>query len=347
MLVLTGVIGLLIAGFALVGLGDSLGTHAGDEGTDDSNASADRDTSARQQDTDLPDLLAQAWNDSQGDGMILTGQSGDEILAGGDGHDLIHGGAGDDQIGGRDGDDTLFGGAGRDDMHGAEGHDSLSGGADADTLYGGSGNDILLGDDGADLLFGQSGDDTLYSGEGDDSLQGGPGNDILFGGAGDDALHGGLGDDTLVAGTGADTLFGGVGNDLLLGNLVKGDGPSDPSYLNGAQGDDTIVAGSGDIISGGPDTDLFTLGHWITDPVQIMDFNSAEDRLLVVYDNNITNDPLIELRVGETANDRMNLYLDGAHIASFSGTDAPHLSDIVLMAQSDLAGLTWGGYLPR
>jgi Ca2+-binding RTX toxin-like protein len=339
MLILTGMIGLLLVGIAFAGLAGPFGAEDATDSEETANTPSETDALPRQADTDLPDMLTLALDDLQGDGTVITGTTGDDILAGGAGNDLIHSGAGEDQIGGRGGDDTLIGGAGRDDLHGAEGDDSLLGGNDADTLYGGDGNDTLFGEDGDDVLFGQSGDDTLYGGDGMDSLQGGPGNDLLFGGAGNDALHGGLDNDTLIGGAGADTLFGGVGDDLLVGYVGTGDDLSQPSYLNGGDGDDTIIAGNGDIVSGGRGADLFTLGHWITDPVQIMDFDTVEDRLLVVFDDITHNSPVVELREGDPLDDRTKLYLDGVHIASFAGSGGLQLSDIVLIGETEFGSV--------
>ena len=110
----------------------------------------------------------------------------------------------------------------------------------------------------------------------------------------------------------------------------------DADYLNGGDGEDTIIAGSGDIVTGGRGADLFQLGHWITDPSEIMDFDLAEDSLLVVFDDTSGAEPLIELRADDGGSDRINLYLDGAHVASLSGASGLMLSDIVIMGQSQM-----------
>jgi Ca2+-binding RTX toxin-like protein len=293
------------------------------------------------QDSDLATAPAASdITEDTGQPLVLTGSAGDEILAGQAGEDMIDGAAGDDQIGGRDGADTLLGNDGRDDLHGADGNDSLSGGAENDTLYGGSGDDALFGGGGDDLLFGQNGDDALTGGDGADSLHGGPGSDILRGGAGDDALHGGLGNDTLIGDTGADTLFGGDGDDLLNGILTDDQAQPDADFLNGGDGADTILAGSGDIVTAGRGTDFLTMGHWITDPVQVVDFDATEDSLIVVYDDTTGTDPMIELRPDDGGTDRVDLFLDGTHIASLAGGSGLTLSDIALVGQSQLLTLS-------
>lgn len=357
MLIMTGIFGLFMAGTALVGMSGLFSK----TDTDLANDNADPLTNGHSDEQELSssdDGLMQIMFDSAeivsavSDTKMSSEFSSDlaepkeplqpvgAILAGEGEDDLIAGGPGDDQIGGRAGDDTLYGGGGNDDLHGAEGDDHLSGGEGDDTLYGGGGDDTLYGDSGNDLLFGQAGNDVLYGGVGHDSLHGGPGDDLLFGGDGDDALHGGLGDDTLMAGPGQDTLFGGDGNDLLIGVNVASDGQSisdDQSinYLNGGDGEDTILAGSNDIVSGGRGADLFTLGHWITSPAQVMDFDPAEDKLLVIFNDAVESEPRIELRMAPNDTEQTELFLDGVHLASFSGASGLTLADVAVIGSSE------------
>jgi len=355
MLILTGILGLFLAGATMVSLGGLLDTSDDDTADQNPESVTKTPTEGGTDDGDdlgiRPDLLAQAFADTPGDtgagpDVAVTtqiGGAGDDILAGESGDDLITGAAGDDQLGGRSGNDTLQGGAGRDDLHGAEGDDNLSGGDGADTLYGGSGADRLAGDDGNDLLFGQLGDDTLDGGAGDDSMHGGPGSDSLLGGAGDDALHGGLEDDWLDGGAGSDSLFGGAGNDLLRGLAVQQQaqeqGQADVDYLNGGDGADTILAGDGDIVTSGRGADLLAMGYWITDPVQVVDFDPSEDSLIVVYDDSAPAEPVVELRPGDSGSDQIALYLDGIHIASLAAASGLSLDNIALLGQSQMASL--------
>ncbi len=334
MFILTGVFGLVLAGAAIAEISGLFGK---------TGATTPEDEEASGAAKDMPQTGSSAAEQADYLALILTdpeagpppARSG-AILAGKGADDLILGTAGDDQIGGRAGDDTLFGGDGHDDLDGADGDDSLFGGDGNDSLFGGSGQDFLSGDTGDDLLFGQDGDDTLDGGDGNDSLQGGPGNDLLRGGAGDDALHGGLGDDTLVAGSGADTLFGGAGDDLLIARDAADD-DAVVSYLNAGDGDDTLVAGSGDILTGGAGADVFVTGHWITSPVTVMDFDPAEDQLVVVYDDAAAGLPQIELRPDPAAADRLGLFLNGAHLATLGGAQGLLASDIVAVTEAELA----------
>lgn len=351
MLILTGILGLFLTGATMVSLGGLLDTSDDDTADQNPDSATKGPAEGNRIEGDQPDLLAQTFADTPGHAGVVsvaalslqTNGDDDVILAGENGDDLITGAAGDDQLGGRSGDDTLQGGDGRDDLHGAEGDDKLSGGEGTDTLYGGSDADHLAGDDGDDLLFGQLGDDTLDGGAGNDSLHGGPGNDSLLGGAGDDALHGGLEDDRLDGGAGRDTLFGGAGDDLLIGlgaqEQGEGLGQADVDYLNGGDGADTILAGDGDIVTSGRGADLLAMGYWITDPVQVVDFDPAEDSLIVVYDDSAPTDPVVELRPDDSGSDQIALYLDGIHIASLAAASGVSLDNIALLGQSQMGSL--------
>lgn len=85
-----------------------------------------------------------------GDGLLLFGLDGNDILTGTSITDGLDGGAGKDKLSGAEG---------ADDLYGESGADKLKGGADDDYLDGGKGKDKLWGDDGADLLHGGNGKD--------------------------------------------------------------------------------------------------------------------------------------------------------------------------------------------
>jgi len=96
----------------------------------------------------------------------------------------------------------------------------LSGGPEDDIIAGGGGDDVLQGLGGDDQMNGGAGDDLLVGGEGAGDLHGGAGNDTLLGGEGDDSLHG---DDRLVGHEGGDVLLGGEGADsFVLGDWLMG-----------------------------------------------------------------------------------------------------------------------------
>lgn len=284
--------------------------------------------------SDEPENLSAATPaQDDADGLILAGNNAAESVLGGTGDDLVNGYAGDDMISGGDG---------HDDLHGGEGNDHLSGGSGNDVLHGEDGQDMLSGDDGHDQLFGHNDDDRLMGGTGDDELHGGAGNDALLGGAGNDVLHGGLGDDVLAGGDGQDTLFGGAGDDVLSG--VEGgmsDDPTDADFLNGGTGDDTIVAGGNDVVTGGEGADDVVLGDWIDSEgvVELMDFNSGEDQLLMVCDLAEYPDPDVQVVPDESAPNLCHVMVNGTEIARVMSSGALSADDIVLIDQADSAAL--------
>ncbi len=246
--------------------------------------------------SDLPGLDAVGLN------LQLDDNGG--ALRGGAGNDTLRGGAGADSLLGGDGDDWLDGGGGDDTLIGSAGDDTLLGGDGDDQLFAGGGNSVLLGGAGNDLLIGGAGDDTLMGGRGNDTLEGGWGNDALIAGAGDNLLNGGAGNDTL------------IGANLDL----RGNDRGGVNFLNGGEGDDLIVLGVGDIASGGEGRDLFLLGEWMRggDPATILDFDPAEDRLMVAYDASRGDPPAIAVAVDQTLGAAV-ISLDGAVIAVLNG----------------------------
>lgn len=251
--------------------------------------------------------------------MILTGESGGDILTGNGGNDSISGGAGNDQLGGRGGDDSIDGAEGDDIIYAGAGDDVVIGGAGDDVLHGEDGNDTLNGGEGDDQLSGHEGDDRLFGGTGNDSLLGGSGDDRLYAGTGDDWLNGGYGDDLLVGGPGSDTLDGDFGNDTLVGHEA---GVADHSvdFLNGGEGDDLLSIGNGDYASGNQGADSFVLGDWLGEGqiAQIMDYDPAEDQIMVVYDAQAHPDPQITLDQQDGSDDVIVL-LDGTPLALVQG----------------------------
>jgi Ca2+-binding RTX toxin-like protein len=91
-----------------------------------------------------------------GDGFIMFGEDGDDVLNGSERDDQIYGDLddlrervcidGSDIIRGGGGDDALFGGGESDELYGDDGDDWLDGGAGADMLDGGAGNDTAIFD---------------------------------------------------------------------------------------------------------------------------------------------------------------------------------------------------------
>lgn len=264
--------------------------------------------------------------------ITLAGSAAADNLNGNGGNDSISGAAAGDFLGGRDGNDLLDGGDGDDHLYGGTGEDTLDGGAGADVLHAEAGNDSLTGGDGADALFGHEGDDRLDGGAGNDSLLGGNGFDRLLGGSGDDTLQGGYGRDLLAGGSGSDDLDGGEGSDTIWGQW-PGERDSDTDFLNGGAGDDLLMMGAGDYGNGGGGADVFGLLDIGPNdpPMQITDFNPAEDALVVLYDAAQHPDPRITLETDQDGG-AIRLLLDGVTLANFTNAAGIDLGAITLRA---------------
>lgn len=291
-------------------------------------------------DTDTGD---ETDDDTSAEGTGLSGaDSGNgQIMSGGELDNFLSGGSGPDQINGYDGDDSIAGAGGNDDLHGGKGNDQIAGNAGDDTLYGDGGDDVLMGGAQDDDLFGHNDHDTIYGGLGDDTLTGGAGDDVLYGGDGNDTLLGGLGDDILSGNDGADTLFGGWGDDLISG--IKDDpgtaGFQDidqADFLNGGGGDDTILAGQDDIVTGGEGADTIVFGDWISlgHTATMIDFEAAQDRLILVWDDSVAPEPLVDVEADQDNPDLAHILLNGKVVADIHGGADLSAQDIVLLSKS-------------
>ncbi|WP_428514391.1 calcium-binding protein [Roseovarius sp.] len=342
MLFLAGLIGMVAVGTAAMWGFEDLGTNnarddigtpgdASDETSDyDSDASAYSNAQGSLLDIATDDGFESEAQDDDPEGDdygIARGTADADTLSGGEASEFLDSLDGDDRIASGDGDDVARGG---------DGNDTLHGGAGDDTLHGEAGNDILAGGAGSDIVMGHDGDDHLSGGAGDDSLVGGEGADTLMGDAGDDALHGYLGNDSLDGGAGADTLFGGSGDDVLTGVAPDGTAPEqDQDYLNGGSGDDEITLGAGDIATGGNGADSFILRDWLDadHQGQIVDFNTAEDNLVLLYDDDGTV-PDVTIEEDSDAQNLHRVLLGGEVIANVTSDAALTLAHITLIPQS-------------
>ena len=354
MFALVGLLGAVMAGFLI----DAL-TSPVDDQTDEDDPPAGADEMGKDE-TGTGDLLDDpgAANDpvagmpmsddlaqTPDTDQALLGDADDNITAGQDGDDTLTGAGGGDQLGGYAGADRLDGGMGADWLYGAEGADTLTGSTGSDDLHGGPGADDLAGDAGDDSLSGDAGGDLLDGGSGADTIIGGEGMDSLLGQAGNDALQGGTGADQLVGGFGADTLDGNDGNDTIWGDRAGLPWAEDETgqtgvsgidqvdFLNGGAGDDVLHVSVGNHASGGTGSDIFAL-HDIGagQPLaQIMDFNRAEDSLILQYDANLHTAPQITV-VSDPGSPDVTVLLDGVPVAQVRGGAGLTADDVVLQA---------------
>ena len=216
----------------------------------------DGDDTARLTDLDGT-LFGGPGNDSitaiRGDGWLLRGDSGDDLLTAGEGSDTLAGSSGEDR---------LLGGAGEDRLDGGTGTDAIGGGTGTDTVYYRTGNESphLFGlgeeddrmaspvevtldgmpNDGAagenDAIAGDV--ENVMSGVSVDQVTGDDGPNALEVGGEGGALYGAGGADTLLGPDGRDTLDGGEGDDFIDENDLNG-GRSD---LRGGSGSDYLLA---------------------------------------------------------------------------------------------------------
>ncbi|MFW8635946.1 calcium-binding protein [Cribrihabitans pelagius] len=291
--------------------------------------------------TGLEELLAE---DGDADTEVVPagqGGAGPDILVGSRRADVMGGGGGADEINGYEGADWLGGDAGDDTLYGAAGDDTLAGGAGADLLHGGDGVDLLLGGEDGDALYGHFGDDQLSGGAGADLLHGGQGADVLEGGTGADSLHGNDGNDILRGGAGEDALFGGTGDDLVSG----ADDAGERDYVNGGDGADTLLAGARDVLTGGAGADLFVGGSWTgsEEAVQLVDYDAAEDQLVLVWDGAEDSDPEVEVQDDPEAPDNRLIVVNGAVALRISGEPSLSAADVVVM---DSESAAQSGLLP-
>ena len=176
---------------------------------------------------------------------------------------------------------------------GSDGAEGFRGTPEDDVFAAAGGNDLLDGAGGNDNLQGDAGDDWLLGFDGADMLSGSIGDDVLIGGGGADMIDAGSGNDFVESANIVDegALRNSVDGLRSLADLEFGYALADPALDRGDEvdlgaGDDTVVAGNDDTVSGGEGADEFALGDWIQDgrPVEITDFDTAEDVISFVYD---------------------------------------------------------------
>lgn len=229
--------------------------------------------------------------------QTLTGDQANDILSSNGGDDQIWGGAGEDALTGRAGDDSITAGDGDDEAYGGDGKDFIMAGDGNDSVYGEAGNDIINGEGHDDMIYAGQGDDDVTGGAGADQIFGGEGADVLSGDMGNDAIDGGFGNDLVAGGAGADELFGGAGDDTIWGQSA-GAQDTDADFLNGGDGNDYLVLGQNDWGNGGAGADTFAVTDFGAN-AQIVDFDPAQDQLLIQYDPEQIGDPVVTVQIGD------------------------------------------------
>ena len=106
-------------------------------------------------------------------------------------------------------------------------------------------------------------------------------------------------------------------------------------FLSGGAGADRLVVGGDDYATGGEDADQFIIGDWLdeTHSAVIEDYDAAEDQIAVVYDPEVTADPVVGLEASDTENAQW-VTLNGVRIAEVLDAAGLTLEDIALVASS-------------
>lgn len=249
-----------------------------------------------------------------GEGLLLIGTPGDDVL-------VTQGGA--DTLDGLDGNDTLIAGGGPDVIHGGPGDDMIVGLGGPDQLYGGEGNDEIIGHGGSDLIDGGAGDDIIYAGGAPDTVTGGEGNDFINAEGGPDYVDAGPGNDTVYGGGGPDTLLGGEGDDSLYGQ-------GGPDFIQGGSGNDALYGGGGpDILQGGEGADVLRGGEG-GDVFRFENLSEGIDRI-IDFDQNDKLDlsAILDVQAGDPISRYVQITPSETDTSSFelsvnpSGTDNP------------------------
>ena len=206
------------------------------------------------------------WCDTAatGDGDLMVGNAGNDIMHGGGGADQMDGDEGNDWACGVDGADQVVGDFGDDELRGNTENDTLTGNDGHDVIFGGFGDDVANGNAGGDDIFGDGGSDVLIGEDGDDivvgdtgSVAGGHQHGVADGSSVSvakvlamntavtrnsstggttlrscDPAGAPVGDaDCILGGGGSDALFGGSDADLIQGqagvDLVEGNDGAD------------------------------------------------------------------------------------------------------------------------
>ena len=197
---------------------------------------------------------------------FISGEGGNDTLIGNDGVQFF-------SFGGNYGHDVVDGGGGNDWLFFEGGSAAVTVDFRAGTVTGGSTVSASVTFVNVKGSIGTQFNDVMIAGASGNELAGYEGNDTLTGGAGDDGLSGDSGLDHPAVNPGNDRLSGGAGNDELGGD--EGD-----DWLDGGTGND-YLDGDNVVGGGGADSFAFTVAPGASNADTIVDFISAEDRIVL------------------------------------------------------------------
>ena len=296
----------------------------------------------------LPDFVENGTVDTP-NGIILTGNGGNNVLNGGTGVDRLNGGAGNDSLRGGANGDFLSGGTGNDKYYVDNLNDRVgeNPGEGIDTVnlaitvpppdpfappsgippiyqLGANLENMTITRFGQSDGFGHFMEGLVYGNSLNNVITDSSANRTISAGAGDDTINGNAGNDYLIGWEGRDTINGGSGDDSIVG-----DG-------NGA----TVFWG--DTLTGGAGSDHFYYyevdesAPFIQRVDQITDFETGSDTINLIVDANAnvasTQDwTLVDSPTGVAG----QLWIDSSGAASgdyvlFGDDDGDGLSDLMI-----------------
>ena len=117
-------------------------------------------------------------------------------------------------------------------------------------------------------------------------------------------------------------------------------------HIDGGAGDDTLMAGAGAGLTGGTGEDQFMAGNWTgtEQTVQLMDFDTDEDKLVLVWDFEDGEEPSVELQQNPEAEDEQVILVDGEPALRVTGAGWLTAADLVLIDPVSAAAT---GLLPQ
>ena len=146
-------------------------------------------------------------------------------------------------------------------------------------------------------------------------------------GAGDDQVYGSELNDTISVGAGDDFVSGWSRDDAISGGRQNDE-------IYGDDGNDVLTLGQNDIAFGGNGSDTFQLGQWITtdNQAEIRDFDPTDDKIEVVYDQDLEDEPIVTIETSRVTDDALIL-IDGVVVANVIGAKNLISASDVLISQ--------------
>lgn len=201
------------------------------------------------------------------------------------------------------------------------------------TFTGTTGDDSINGSREDDIINTREGEDTVRGWTGNDEI-----NDLVEGGTNsdNDIFFGGEGNDSLTSTGGADALNGGLNADVLRA-FDTGSAPNAPDTLEGGFGGDSLFGDDGDVMTGGPGNDVFTVTVDDLDgngAVTITDYTAGDQLFINVTDPDLAGEASEQSTVRETSTGAV-ISVAGTDVVTLNGVTASDISDGSVQVNGD------------